>query len=189
MAGVCRMMRIHRFFEKRDFLAIQFSHLPGLYACCKSRNNVFGTFPRCPIEQKSALPLQNILRPRGATSNFWKSQWDLLWTCRKLGTEISIFLQRKRCKWDFSFLKLFYALRVAPIAKYRKIKWFSTIAVLRTPSELGDRVSQRWPDVSKLKFPNGFPLYWQHEFCIFDMARFDTTYLRAQMEFEGVLWC
>ena len=27
-----------------------------------------------------------------------------------------------------------------------KIKWFSTIALLRTPSELGDRLYQTWPD-------------------------------------------
>ena len=47
--------------------------------------------------------------------------------------------------------------------EYKK-DWFCCAPFLRTPSELGDRVSQRWQLVSKCGFPNESPLYLQHGF-------------------------
>ena len=47
--------------------------------------------------------------------------------------------------------------------EYKK-DWFCCAPFLRTPSELGDRVSQRWQLVSKWWFPNESPLYLQQGF-------------------------
>ena len=65
-----------------------------------------------------------------------------------------------------------------------------TKELLQTPSDLGDTVSQsRQPVIfheNPVSQSNEISLrFWEG----FDVVDFQTLYLRAQMEFEGVLWC
>ena len=63
-----------KFAGENDVLAISFSYLPVMYGRSKLRNNAFGTFSKCSIEQNSAKELQKILRPLGVASKTPKSQ-------------------------------------------------------------------------------------------------------------------
>ena len=64
---------------------------------------------------------------------------------------------------------------------------FSTKELLQTPSELRDTVSQSWT-LGKFQWNSLVMRQW-NLIRISLVVNFVTLYLRAQMEFEGVLWC
>ena len=71
-----------------------------------------------------------------------------------------------------------------------KILGVCTIELLQTPSESGDTVSQSRQGGIHAKIP--MKLHWVETLDFHEKSRvddFETLYLRAQMEFGGVLCC
>ena len=102
-----------------------------------------------------------------ASQNVYLLCNTLKWTHRKLvpvfGRKV-LFLQKKD---SANKIRLKTCSMCQPMCatcwEYKK-DWFCCAPFLRTPSELGDRVSQRWQLVSKYWFFNESPLYLQHGF-------------------------
>ena len=81
-------------------------------------------------------------------------------------------------------------LQFIPSSYLDKILGLCTKELLQTPSELGDTVSQSRQGGIHTKIP--MKLHWVETLGFDEKSRvadFETLYLRAQMEFGGVLWC